>query len=432
MLHFYFVIIGLFFFVNSAFSQLNNITEVTLTFTPDQGTPLVFTATDEGNGLMADAFIELMESTDYSISIQLNDATGDLNNELLARADSLLFFYILSGSVFNGDVQIVDTDNQGLPLGLTGEFTSECTLESDLEGELRIVLQDLSGQKTLQSELEDGISLFDVSWIVKILDDPEAPPCENEEEIITDFILTWVPQDGGDTVFARAQDPDGEGPLDLVILDDIELIENYSYVLHIRIRNEVEGEEITDEIKQEDDEHLFFFGWTEGVFDDPPGDGNIDNRADAVNYLDMDENNLPVGLSTRWNTASGIDPNSMFRVILKHQPGVKSENSTVEDGGTDIDLTWSINTVITDIQEKALVNEALKIYPNPVRENFIWHLNSVINQKTELVVFDQWGRRVAYYQKPQSNIQVGYLHEGVYFVQLRSGEQVWTQRMVKY
>ena len=123
------------------------------------------------------------------------------------------------------------------------------------------------------------------------------------------------------------------------------------YQLSITLTNSIEGEDITEEIMEEDDEHMFFFEWTDDMFADPNGNGNADNRDDAVNYVDFDENNLPVGLLTDWTTKLEMSTGT-FRVVLKHQPDIKSETSTIDDGGTDVDLTWNFGSVVST-QEQA-------------------------------------------------------------------------------
>jgi len=328
----------------SASAQLSDITGVTLTFTPEMGAPVVATATDSGNGLEPDGAITLMESTPYTLTVTVQSGMDDITSEISNNADDFQLFFQPMSSIFSGDVLTLDTDSQGLPLGLNNELTTECTEDANVNGMLRVVLADLTGMKTASSTIDDGMAEFDVSWMISVEDDPDAPPCENEEEIITDVTLTWTPADGGDPVVARAQDPDGEGPQDLQILDDIELVESTEYTLTIELRNEIEGEDITEEIMEEDDEHMFFFAWSDEVFLSPAGDGNVDNRPDPVDYNDFDENNLPVGLSTSWTTECGEETTSgTFRVILKHQPDVKTATSTVDDGGTDVDLTFTIN-----------------------------------------------------------------------------------------
>ena len=78
------------------------------------------------------------------------------------------------------------------------------------------------------------------------------------------------------------------------------------------------------------------------MFTDPDGDGNIDSRDDTVNYEDEpDENGYPVGLETSWTT--GVAGSGTFRVVLKHQPDIKSASSSVSDGESDVDITWDIS-----------------------------------------------------------------------------------------
>lgn len=171
--------------------------------------------------------------------------------------------------------------------------------------------------------------------------DDDVPVAENEEEIITDVTLTFTPVGGGAAIVAAAQDPDGDGPEDLEIISQIELDANTKYDLSLDLENSIEGESITDEIEAEDDEHMFFFAFTNNIFSDPSGNGNIDSREGPVNYEDRDENGLPVGLNTSWTT--GDVGTGTFRVVLKHQPGIKSATSTVGDGSSDVDLTWDID-----------------------------------------------------------------------------------------
>lgn len=175
-------------------------------------------------------------------------------------------------------------------------------------------------------------------------DEPSAPVEENAEEVITDVVLTFTPQGGGATVTARAQDPDGDGPLPLQVLGDITLQSASNYELTLELtnaENPTDIEDITAEIREEADEHMFFFSWTDGLFSDPIGNGNVDNRADAVNYDDADGDGLPLGLSTSWSTGPGAS--GSFRVILKHQPdGIKTASSSATDGDTDVDISWQI------------------------------------------------------------------------------------------
>lgn len=202
--------------------------------------------------------------------------------------------------------------------------------------------QTLGTMKYLQSLL----ALTIIFGVISCGDDdePSAPAEENAEEVITDVMLTFTPQGGGATVTARAQDPDGDGPQDLQVLGDITLQSASNYELTLSLTNEenpIDIEDITAEIRDEAEEHMFFFSWTDGLFSDPTGNGNVDNRSDAVNYDDVDGDGLPLGLTTSWST--GPSASGSFRVILKHQPdGIKTATSGISDGDTDIDISWQI------------------------------------------------------------------------------------------
>lgn len=176
--------------------------------------------------------------------------------------------------------------------------------------------------------------------------DDEEPEPENEVEVITDVKLVFTnTADASDVVEASAKDPDGEGVQELDILGPITLGADKTYTLTYEIFNNLEtpGEDIGKEIEEEDDEHQLFFSFTEGAFTDPAGNGNIDTAADDINYNDFDDNNNPVGLSTTWTTSTTALTDGRFRVVLKHQPDVKTSTSGFNDGDTDFDLEFVLN-----------------------------------------------------------------------------------------
>ena len=102
------------------------------------------------------------------------------------------------------------------------------------------------------------------------------------------------------------------------------------------------GEDIGEEIAEEDDEHQVFFAFTDGAFTDPAGNGNIDNASDPINYNDSDGNGNPLGLNTTWTTG---DPttSAFFTVRLQHQPDVKTATSGANDGDTDFELQFRLD-----------------------------------------------------------------------------------------
>lgn len=186
------------------------------------------------------------------------------------------------------------------------------------------------------------LSLTGVVWSCKTKDPaPEAIP-----ELVTKVVLTFTPSTGVPMV-ATATDPDGEGVQDMVVEGTINLASEMTYALKIELINGLygsgeEGYYVSSEVEKEADEHQFFFEWSEGAFADPAGNGNVDNKNDPVNYLDKDENNLPLGLSTSW-MAGPSGTSKSFRVLLKHQPGIKSSASSSQDGESDLDVTFPLN-----------------------------------------------------------------------------------------
>jgi hypothetical protein len=175
--------------------------------------------------------------------------------------------------------------------------------------------------------------------------DDNEPTKEDTPELITKATLTFTPQGGGTAVTAIATDPDGEGVQNLITTGPIDLLANTTYSLSITLINELADPtdaeyDITEEVKEEGDEHMLFFSWTNNVFNNPAGNGNIDSRTDLINYSDEDTNGQPIGLESSWTTAG---PSSgKFRVVLKHQPGLKTATSGSTEGETDLVLEFDI------------------------------------------------------------------------------------------
>ena len=166
-------------------------------------------------------------------------------------------------------------------------------------------------------------------------EDEAAPEEENEVEVFTAVKLVFTPTGGGAAVEAAAQDPDGAGVQELQVLGAINLAENTSYTLTMVIENCLESpcELMNEEIEEEDDEHQFFFAFTNDAFTSPAGNGNIDSASDPINYNDSDGNGNSLGLNTSWTTGSAST--GTFTVQLQHQPDVKTATSGSTDGDTD-------------------------------------------------------------------------------------------------
>lgn len=192
-----------------------------------------------------------------------------------------------------------------------------------------------------------AIILFTLVLITGCNDDDDVvPEEENEEEVITDIKLVFTnTENADDVVEASAQDPDGSGVEALVILDEINLDVSKTYTLTFEVMNNLDspGENIGDEILEENKDHQIFFSFSNDAFTSPTGNGNIDNSSDPLNYNDSDDNGNPVGLSTTWTTSSTQLSSGTFTARLQHQPDIKDDSTGADDGDTDFELQFVLN-----------------------------------------------------------------------------------------
>ena len=163
--------------------------------------------------------------------------------------------------------------------------------------------------------------------------DDDEPAAENETEQITKATLTF--SDGTNTVVGTYLDVDGDGPANGTFSPaTIQLNASTAYTLTIALANTLETpeEDVTVEVKNEGDEHQLFYSYTNGIF------------TDAANtwYDDKDVNDLPIGIATNWNTGATAGTTGTFTVTLKHQPGVKTATSTINDGESEFLQSFTI------------------------------------------------------------------------------------------
>jgi len=148
----------------------------------------------------------------------------------------------------------------------------------------------------------------------------------NEEELITTFTITFTDAAGIlQTVEATFRDTDGEGGNPPTTFDNILLQSNTTYNTSISLLNEsvTPAEDITHEIEEEGDEHIFCF--------EPTNVNVVTTRTDS-------DGTYGIGLTSDWTTSDAS--NGTVLISLKHQPGVK--NGTCEPGETDIELLFNV------------------------------------------------------------------------------------------
>lgn len=175
-------------------------------------------------------------------------------------------------------------------------------------------------------------SLF-VFAFAQCSEDEEDPEVPNEEEVITTLTLTFSQ---GNTVVAwyKFKDLDGDGGNDPQITSDKTLAPNQTYTAVIKLENETEtpAEDITLEVKEEADEHQFFF--------DVESSLNL-----AVAYKDEDSKKRPLGVDTEWVTKDAST--GKVKITLRHEPDkdadkVASGDITNAGGETDIEVTFNV------------------------------------------------------------------------------------------
>lgn len=147
-----------------------------------------------------------------------------------------------------------------------------------------------------------------------------------DEEVIT--TLTYTLTDGTNTITMVFDDPDGDGSAVPTYTVTGQLLANTTYTGTLKLENKTESpaEDITVEIKAEDDEHEFFFTNTAGL---------------TITKTDVDGNNNPVGIDTSFMT--GAVGTGTLTIVLKHEPTKPNDGTAAGAGGsTDIEVTFDV------------------------------------------------------------------------------------------
>lgn len=153
-----------------------------------------------------------------------------------------------------------------------------------------------------------------------------------DEEVITQAVYTLISQtDPTNIVIFDFLDADGEGGLDGISTVTGTLNSGTVYDGTITFANTIEGEDITEEINAEKEEHQVFFQSTVAGM--------------SIVYADEDANNDPVGLSSTATT--GDAGTGTLTITLRHLPtkdadGVSSGDITNAGGATDIEVIFDV------------------------------------------------------------------------------------------
>lgn len=169
----------------------------------------------------------------------------------------------------------------------------------------------------------------------------EDPFPENDPEVITELILTFVEVNQTLTPIstpfsAIASDPEGIKVGRAPIVQTINLEKGKSYIMAIQVLNGIEKEDITKEILTEANDHQFYF----------LGDSFTQN---AISIAYIDQSGKMLGLENILSTSNTAFTGE-WRVVLRHDldknfPGATNPNfaNFVQAGGeSDLDVTFPV------------------------------------------------------------------------------------------
>ncbi|MFS4416884.1 type 1 periplasmic binding fold superfamily protein [Maribacter sp. 2307ULW6-5] len=188
----------------------------------------------------------------------------------------------------------------------------------------KVSLDFRTGRATMAS-----MALLAGVFFVSCDNDDDNPEAVDEEEVITTMNVSLTAT--GSTVNLQVRDLDGDGPDEPEITVSGNLASNTTYVGSIELLNETETptEDITLEIREEDDEHQFFFAAT----------GSIAN----VTATDTDGDGNPLGLT--FSLETGDAGAASLSITLRHEPK-KPNDGTLADARGETDIAQTFNLVV--------------------------------------------------------------------------------------
>lgn len=158
--------------------------------------------------------------------------------------------------------------------------------------------------------------------------DKDDPKPVNEEEVITTVHVTLAPEGGSAVVNLVFNDPDGEhgsAPPTISVSGPLTASTTYAAVIELLNETESPAGNISEEVAEEANDHLFCFDATQNI---------------VIHYEDEDANALPLGLITSWVTGSAGE--AEVTITLRHQPGTKT-GQCPGTGETDVEVTFPLS-----------------------------------------------------------------------------------------
>jgi hypothetical protein len=111
-----------------------------------------------------------------------------------------------------------------------------------------------------------------------------------------------------------------------------------------------------------------------------------------------------------------------------------NNGNSVTELGIAADVVQNFYTAtINSIEENATPN-AIKIYPNPAQDFVIITSNQLIKSNTVVSVYDITGKLISEDVSESNNnfkLNVSTLNAGVYFIQVKNDDGIFTQKFIK-
>ena len=172
--------------------------------------------------------------------------------------------------------------------------------------------------------------------------EPDEDDGAGEEELITEGMVTLTPVGGGDAQTLMFSDPDGEGGDDPTFSGSLALQTGTSYDGTITVRDGINDEDITAEIRAEAEEHLFRYRF------EPASIGTVALTDAESDYTTDDENggDFAVGLTFRVAVTGAAGTTGGMRTILYHFDDAPKTGSDVIGPETDIEIVLPVSVAI--------------------------------------------------------------------------------------
>lgn len=170
--------------------------------------------------------------------------------------------------------------------------------------------------------------------------DTNEPDPINPEELITQVTITFTnAADGSDTVTIVASDSDGDGAGITFSPMSASLRQGATYNATIELRDTINNEDITEEIEEESEEHLFRYTLS------PSTAGAVTITDSESDYTTEDENgagDLLVGLAFNVAVDAAASGTGTLNATLFHFDDAPKTSSTATSDEIDVDIDFPV------------------------------------------------------------------------------------------